>query len=235
MTRTRSISALILSLVAAATMSMAAPTRQDSVTISSARKVGAAVKHKANITMSLGGLDATIGMTIATKVTKADESKSELTTEYSDVTAEVGGTDPGIVAAEMVRTYDATKRLIDAKGGIQGGDTYRLAVVMEFFEYGAAHEKGKEVSFEIKENKEADAKKLTVKQTYLGVEKVGDVEGHKFMQKVAEEGETGLTSEVTFILQADGTILSIDGKFTNMPVPAAGTSATGTFKAKIVA
>jgi hypothetical protein len=224
------VSAVLLT-VAVAACSFA----QDTVTISSKKKADSTSSLKAELNLDIAGMTGVLKMVIRSKVSKVDDSKAEVVSKFEDLSVEVGGSDPGISAQELVREYDAKGVLTKATGGIEGGDTYRISVVMEFFAVSTAYEVGKEVTLDVPENKVAECKGLKVTQVYQGKAKVGDREGFKFVQKVKEAGDTGLTTDVTFVVQEDGTILSIDGKFTNMPVPAAGSAATGSFKAEIKA
>ncbi len=222
-----------LFVVAAAALSQMAHAA-DPVKFIRTYELNSSVKHKVDLVLNIGGLEGNIKFNIATKVTKVAPEKAETTAIIDELTAEVGGSDPGIQASDLVREYNDKRDLTNVTGGIAGSDPYRLALTLEFIAPTDAMTENTEVTQNVAENKAAGIKALKVVSKFVGKEKVGEVEGFKVVQKLTEEGEGGLTAETTFIVLENGKILSADCKFTNMPIPAAGQSATGTIKAKIV-
>ncbi len=222
-----------LFVVAAAALSQMAHAA-DPVKFNRTYELNSSVKHKVDLQLNIGGLEGNIKFNVATKVTKVSPEKVESTAIIDEVTAEVGGSDPGIQAGDLVREYNDKRDIVNVTGGIQGSDPFRLALTLEFFAPAEALTEGKEVTQTLAENKTASIKALKIVTKLVGKEKVGETEGFKVVQKITEEGEGGLTTESTFIVLENGKILSVDAKFTNMPIPAAGQSATGSIKAKIV-
>jgi len=222
-----------LFVIAAAALSQMAHAA-DLVKFTRTYELNSSVKHKVDLQLNIGGLEGNIKFNVATKVTKVSPEKAESTAVIDEVTAEVGGSDPGIQASDLLREYNETRDLTNVTGGIQGSDAYRLALTLEFIAPAEAMTENTEVTQTVAENKTASVKALKIVTKLIGKEKVGEVEGFKVVQKITEEGEGGLTTESTFVVLENGKILSVDAKFTNMPIPAAGQSATGTIKAKIV-
>jgi len=222
-----------LFVIAAAALSQMAHAA-DPVKFTRTYELNSSVKHKVDLQLNIGGLEGNIKFNVATKVTKVSPEKAESTAVIDEVTAEVGGSDPGIQASDLLREYNEKRDLTNVTGGIQGSDAYRLALTLEFIAPAEAMTENTEVTQTVAENKTASVKALKIVTKLIGKEKVGEVEGFKVVQKITEEGEGGLTTESTFVVLENGKILSVDAKFTNMPIPAAGQSATGTIKAKIV-
>jgi len=70
--------------------------------------------------------------------------------------------------------------------------------------------------------------KLAVETTYLGEDTLNGVKVHKFSQKVAEDGNYGISVESTVWFNAEGVMVKKEAKFKNLPILVAGADASGT-------
>ncbi|MDX2065915.1 MAG: hypothetical protein SFX74_09260 [Fimbriimonadaceae bacterium] len=218
-----------IALVLAAALSSA-----QSVTISPVYKEGDKIVHSLTLNLDISGLaQGVLKADLTSLVGKVTAETTEVKSTFDNLSVLVNDSDAGTTAVEMVRVLNRDGSLKDVTGGLQGGDNYRTSLLTTFFAPEAAVNAGDTYERKFPENKSAGIGALTAKGKYIGEAEVAGQKGYKFTLTLKEAGEDAFDAEVTYVVQADGRILSIDGKFKNMPIPAAGAVATGTIKAEI--
>jgi hypothetical protein len=218
-----------IALILAAAVSSA-----QSITIKPVYKEGDKFVHALTLNLDISGLAQGVAKAdLTTVIGKVTAETTEIKSTFENLSVMVNDSDAGTAAGEMIRIVNADGSLKDVTGGLQGGDNYRTSLLTTFFAPEAEIKVGDSYERKFAENKAAGIGEVTVKGKYIGEAEVGGQKGHKFTLTLNEKGEGGLDAEVTYVVQPDGRILLIDGKFKNMPIPAAGAIATGTIKAEI--
>jgi hypothetical protein len=207
---------------------------QAKVTIAIKPVKDAIVKHKTELRLAVMGTEAVLTATAERTTKVVDGAKFESTVVMKDFKLDVNGSDPGLQVddTKIVETTDGT--VFSLTGGIQGSDNLRSFLGQHFIAPRAEIAEGEEYTIEFAEQKEGQVPAFKVVGKYIGAAEAAGKKGHKFTLKLTEPGEGGFTSESTFVVLEDGTILSAEGKFKNLPIPAVGQSVEGSYKLAIV-
>lgn len=128
---------------------------------------------------------------------------------------------------------DKSGFLKEITGGIEGGDTARIYLATQFVIPSEPLAKGETWKKQVAKNEGLKIGDLTYEATYAGAEKLGEADSHRYTTKLTESGND-FSAENTIWVDANGKVLKLEGKFKNMPVPAASTVADGKHKLEIV-
>jgi hypothetical protein len=199
---------------------------QDSkVTFKNEPKLGAVNKLAVTIAMQLSGLEAKVAGKMKQTIKSVDQDVVSWSEEWSDFSVEVGGEkmDAQTLTAEVKAKADGD--LVSATAGVEGTDGVRQLLVSHFVPPATPIGKDEKYTVEFKANGDVPARKY--EGTYLGTEKEGTEDLHKFLINLTVPGET-MKAEMTVWVRTDGTVRKLDSKFSDLPIPVAGASASGT-------
>ncbi|MEI8281574.1 MAG: hypothetical protein WCG75_04125, partial [Armatimonadota bacterium] len=130
-------------------------------------------------------------------------------------------------------SYDKKSVMSAFEGGLDGADSLRMFLVTQFYVPGEEIKKDAETKWEMAKNEKTSLGALKIQTTFLGDEKLGKFEVHKFKQVVTESGSEYSTTGTFFVTQ-DGRVLKADVTFKGMPIPAAGGDAAGKYSVLVV-
>ncbi|MHB8635625.1 MAG: hypothetical protein ACYC96_04035 [Fimbriimonadaceae bacterium] len=180
--------------------------------------------------MSVGGNAATITGKVTQKVIKVDDNGNVTTQETESMTAEVNGQEFPVPDSVSVTVLKPDGTVVEIRGEHSTPEAYRIATVetVKYPDFPLATDKTWTYDFP------ADAKTGVVKAKgeykVLGSETLHGIDSWKIQAKVTElEGdEPAGTESTTWINKKDGTLVKVDGKATNLPIPEAGGAVSGT-------
>lgn len=191
-------------------------------------KVGSALRYSVKVDLEVGGANANLSTFILRTLTKSDAEVSETEIAWEKLAISVEGEElPLPEPAKLIVKSKPSGELTSVTGGIEGADMARMFVALNSFLPVAALAPAETYVVEFKA-KDTALPTGTLKGTYIGPDKVGDKPAHKFETKFREAASGGMTCDVTFWVQEDGTILKLTSKFAAMPIPQAGSTADGT-------
>jgi len=152
---------------------------------------------------------------------------SKLTYTFQDVS---------VVAADQTieAPYEPALIVLDSagfvkefEGGITGGDNVRMFLALHFIPPSKELAKGETWKHTFPKNTGLSLEAMNYEAKYIGPEKIGDTEAFKFETKLTETDSGAFTVENTFFVDKAGKVVKLEGKFKNMPVPAAQQSSDG--------
>ena len=203
----------------------------DKVKVTPTPKAGDIHKYKVEISLNVTGAEAKVKANLVQTVTSVEGDKIKDETKWDGLSIELNGTPmEGIEAAPSVATYKLSGQLLEFTGGIQGTDAPRMHLFGIFVPptKELAKDEKDEVSFDANSDKTIPARKYET--TFLGKETVNGKDLLKFKVKYSEKEPGGMGYEVTYWLTAAGVISKAEGAFTELFIPQAGATSTGTFK-----
>ncbi len=223
-----------LLLSAVLTLSAAA-FAQDAAKVSYAPKAGDARKFKVLMTLSVAGAEAKVqsGLTQTVKSVDGDKFKEEITWEGFSVELN-GAVMDGLEASPSITTTKADGQLLEFTGGIPGTDAPRIHLMGLFVPptKALAKDEKAETAFDANADKTIPARKYET--TYLGKEQVGGKDVLKFKVKYSEKEPGGMTFDITYWISEAGMLAKAEGTFSELFVPQAGATSSGTFKLESV-
>lgn len=192
-----------------------------------APKVGDKSMYRVKYTMDIQGMDVTVTLGTAIEVTKVDEGLVTRTANGKDLKVLLGGQEldptPEIAPMSVVLNKDGSAKSFS--GGIEGVDALRMFITTHFFAPVAELKEGEAAKSRFEKNSVFPKSEAEV--TYVGQEELNGAKALKFTQKFKEEGEYGFSCDTTIWTLEDGTVLKVEGTFKNLPIPAAGSEASG--------
>ncbi|MCW5941841.1 MAG: hypothetical protein KIS66_06400 [Fimbriimonadaceae bacterium] len=211
-----------LSILLIASLAVAVPAQ-----LKPAPKVGDKAPYKIKYTMDIQGMDVTVSLATTVEVTKVDENEVARAATSKDLKVVLGGQDleptPEIAPMKVVIGKDGAIKTFS--GGMEGVDALRMFLTTHFFAPTAELKEG--ASTKSTFDKKGDFPKSTVEVAFVGAEDLNGEKALKFTQKFKEDGELGFSCDTTVWALEDGTVLKIEGAFKNLPIPAAGSEASG--------
>jgi hypothetical protein len=220
-------------LVGAMTLSAALVAFADEprVQIKFAPEIGHKLRHQVDLSMNLSGVDADVSAAIASEVQKIDEKHLETVARWDDLRIVAGGNEMEAPSLPMRVITTRSGELVNVTGGIGGTDPIRTYLTVFFPIPPKPLAKGEiwEASWQ---KTDYGVPALSWSVTYLGPEQAAGKDAHKFSVKMREQGG-GMTTDSLFWVTEQGSVLKIDGKFSDLPIPIAGEPASGTIMAVV--
>ena len=218
-----------LALLAAATLFVQPAANffaADKVSVKFSPKVGAVEKKHFQMKFSAGGMDVVVDGSSKAKITKVEGDTYTTNTEWSDLKAKLGDQDQEIPSSPLDQTLKLSGDFVKSSGGIEQLDNVRLQLMSMFVAPAAEIGEGETYKLTFAAVKDVQPAH-TYSGTYVGKEKLGEVEALKFTGKYAESDKDGLSATITAWVLADGTVLKVVSKFTNFDIPPAGGAVSG--------
>lgn len=176
------------------------------------------------MTVSVQGMDAKVHGNLKFEQS-VDNSILKVISDFSDIKVEVGGSEVPVPTSTLELSVKTDGEVTAAKGGLEGADMARTALLMWFVPPTGEIAKGESYSREFKASGDVPARK--VENRFEGAETVDGKTLWKFTQKLTEPGNGGLTSDSTFWLDESGKLVRLESKFENLPIPQAGDVVSG--------
>lgn len=193
-----------------------------------AQKKGDSQRYTVKQKMDVGGTEAEVVSEVQNEVVDIADSGVSLKSTTKSLKIFLNGEqmEPAPEATPYEVKTGKGGELTSVKGGIEGVDTVRQFLVTHFFAPEGDLTKDQPVkrTFE----KAGEVPKLAVETTYLGEDTLNGVKVHKFSQKVAEDGNYGISVESTVWFNAEGVMVKKEAKFKNLPILVASADASGT-------
>jgi hypothetical protein len=196
------------------------------VTLRYAPKAGNSARYQTTQMTSAMGMDIVVTVTAKRTIKEVrDDGGFAIENAPQTVKLNIGGAEQdGQAGPPQVQTYDRQGRLTDFKRE-QGEDIVSLDIARLLATVGMPIFSDKAVkpggAWQVElDNPAAKGKKFTVKGTYLGMEKVGDVDCWKIRESAEAEtgGDNKLTNEYTAWLNpATGQLQQLEGELKNVP------------------
>jgi hypothetical protein len=186
-------------------------------------------KQKMTFKASLeaGGLHATLNATLLWEAKDIDDSGYTLSIHHDDVKVNVQDQDTSAPAEDYKIIVNKKGELTKVAGGIDGTDATRWYLASHFFTPSESLSKNQTAKWTVSGDR-LFVGELNVESTYLGEEKVGNVQAYRFKQKLSE-AKTSFTSSGMIWVTLDGHVVKADVSFAEMPLPVSGGNATGKF------
>jgi hypothetical protein len=187
--------------------------------------------------MSVAGTEAKITGKMTQKVIKVEDNGNITTQETQSMTAEVNGQEFPIPDAVTVTVVKPDNTVVEIRGENADANSYRIATVetIKFPDFALANDKTWTFDFP------SDAKTGVVKSKgeykVLGSETLHGVDSWKIQMKVTEvDGDSPAGTEGTaWLSKKDGSLVKMEGKAKNLPVPGAPGPVSGTETVELVA
>ena len=179
------------------------------------------------------GNEALLDSKIKYKVTEAGADAIKHLYEWENPSLVLDGTPMEFPFNPIKVTTDAKSFIKSVEGGLEGSDGLRTFLLTHFFVPVDAVTESKAVKQTIAKDEKLGLEELTIETTLLGEEDLSGSKALKFSQKLSEKGNN-FTVESTVWITAEGKILKVDGKYKDLPIPAANTLGEGTIKMEIL-
>jgi hypothetical protein len=197
---------------------------QDKVKVTPKLEEGQSTTVTAKIKMDVGGAEALITADLTQKLTKkAEPLEWEINWANSKVTVD-GNEMEAPISAIMVKTKgDGIPTSIE--GGISGTDSTRTFLTVYHIIPTMELAKDEKQTLTMAKSETLGTDEITLEIAFAGMEG----EDFKFVLKGKEK--TGdFNFENTYVVNKDGKLLKLDGKFSNLPIPIAGTNGSGSIE-----
>lgn len=202
---------------------------QDSVKIDSKWDKGSKAKYAFTYNFVMPDAEAVVTGSFLSEVKDA----MKLGFAFEGVKVRVNDQDLEYTAEASDITLDKNGFLKNITGGIEGGDTSRIYLATLFVPPVDSLAKDASWKKSFEKNTELDLGTIDYEAKYLGSEKIGEVSAHKFSTSLKESGNNFSVTNTVWVDSA-GKVLKLEGKFSNMPVPAAQQIAEGKTKLELV-
>lgn len=193
-------------------------------------KVGDVVKYKLKASLEVMGQQAKVTAITSEKVTKVDEDGTyTVESTQSDLKVQLGEQEiepPASGATVEVRKANGT--LVEIRGENVDSNSYRMNALSALVPSDKPVKVGDTWTNDVKSDAKTGAVAAKAEYKVIGEEKVGDYETLKLKVTVKEtEGSEPASSEFTLWLdKANWTMVKLDGKLINAPMPGAPTPVT---------
>lgn len=204
---------------------------QDSIKFTAKTDGTAKSKFDVNMTFDIGGMTATLATKFNNTTTYGAE-KSSLKMEWEGFSLEAGGSPMDIPTSPIEVTLGKDGLPSKIEGGIEGSDQFHTFMTGFYLVPTEEAKRDVEMTAKIPANEAAGAAEIVVTTTYKGADKLDEKDAYKFEIKMKQE-KTGFEVVSTYWLNPSGELMKLDGKYSNLQVPAAGGVATGTVKIKV--
>jgi len=201
----------------------------DGFTIKRIPKVGDVHKYKQVGKFDVGGQEFDFEAVATEKVVKA-ETGGNYSIEESQSDVKLNGQEApeGAGTGSSTTTYTAKGEVVEIKGDRVEANTYRFANLALFIAPDKDLKPGDSWSYDIKENKTTGAVEAKATYTLVGEDKVGSTDALKVKYTIKEAGTDAASSDATvWLSKTDFTMLKLNAKWVNAPVPGAPTTISG--------
>lgn len=222
---------LALALAAGAAMAQTPPPTK--VKIVPTPKVGDQQKLKWQMKTSFQGEDAVVTSNVVNEVKAVDGDVVEFVTHWNDFNVAIGESSHTLPHDDLDVRVKTDGTVLKVTGGIEGSDAPRTYLLLQFLPPADEIAAGTSYTRKFDADKAAGLPAHTVATTYVGPDKVGDQPAQKFVAHYSEP-DSHLSAETTYWVKEDGTILKASCKFMNLPIPAIGQDADGSFDVQAI-
>lgn len=192
--------------------------------------VGSKCQLKFEITVKLPEHDAFLSGTAVETVSKVEATRTEATVDWSNFKLVVGDSEEPVPFEPIKLAFNKSGDVEGLSGGIAGSDP-RTYLVMLFPMPDKELKKGESTTFTLPAQKDAAIPERKVTESFEGSEDIGGKPANKVKVKVGEVKGEGFTLDGTFWVLNDGTLVKEEASFTNLPIPQANATASGSVKA----
>jgi hypothetical protein len=214
-------------IAAAATLVASA---SDPIKIARAVKEGVVLRQDVDLKLTvMGSIEGRAVGILKLNPTKVEDKHIDWTASWDklDVTVnEAPWPIEEIPTAQIRSKLDGT--LLTFTGGLEQIDLKRLYFAITFLGPDKAVSPGDTYERKLEKVEAEGIPAMALKGKYVGPDKVGEIEAHRFDVSVEELDGDGFKSEGSYWVTAEGVLLKLTVKIKSLPIPAAGAYADGT-------
>jgi len=198
----------------------------DAFTFKSSQKEGDVLKYKQVAKLDFQGMPIEFSASSTRKVIKIDAS-GNVTVKEDVSDAKLNGADAPEGSGPGATTVTSTAKgeVVKIEGDRVDENAYRMANLELFIAPDKPVNAGDTWSYDIKENKTTGAVNAKANYTFVGDEKIGDIDAVKVKIAVKESGDSGASTEgFIWLRKSDCVMVKMTSKWNNVPIGPGGIS-----------
>lgn len=202
----------------------------DTATLKYVPKVGDTAKYRVKVVIDIPGSTAEVSLLDSHKILSVDPS-GDYVEESKNTEGKIvfSGKDNPIPEETTKTTYHPDGNVAKIEGTDVTADSYRTENLQQFFPPAAAVKVGDSWTVQVKADPKLGTVAMKVDYKVESAERIGDHSTFKIKATSKEEGSTpGMSDGYVWIDTKDGTLVKVEAKVTNLPVPNSSSPVNGT-------